>query len=416
MTNQIKYFYPFVGIITFLIIACSPSNKENKSIERINLLHAYENRGEVLLSSIADSVEYIILESNPNCQFEEPYMIGTQDSLIIIIAFQRILVFDRHTGAFKYNISSYGNGPDEFLQPIGNSFDENKKLIYTKKNNLVSGFSFDGKLGERFKVPQTSMELNFEFNITSFWPCSENKYIGYSKNYSGNNPYKLELFDSTGQIIKHFPNYNSFDKKKYNGGSLSIQQGWFFVVQDSIRFFEQYTDTIYTFSNDNLIPRYELSMGALALPYYLQGVEKEYKNERLKLFYISDMRESSRFLFFTVGINLYKHFCVYDKKLKQAKVCEEIVDKEYYKYPTYYEQRVIGFMNDIDDFLPIGTGRSGLFINRNDEMSTYILAQDVERWFKLNPDKSAKLPDKLKKFSKVQPLDNIIVEIVKLKK
>ena len=49
-------------------------------------------------------------------------------------------------------------------------------------------------------------------------------------------------------------------------------------------------------------------------------------------------------------------------------------------------------------------------------MTKYIQAADMERWFKLNPEKAAKLPEKLKKFADIKATDNIIVMVVKLKK
>lgn len=407
-------------VILFSFLACKHEKNSNKSnIETIDLYDSYENRKEVKLSSIADNIEYVQLESSEKCLFEEPYLIAANDSLILIITFKKILLFSRQDGTFKHEISSYGRGPNEYLSNIGNSYDEKTATIYTTSGSpgtLVTGFSLTGEVNIRFKKPEPNFKSKEEFSIPSFWPLSKNLFVGYSKNYSGNNLKKLVTFDSTGKILSSIKNYNYFDKTKYDAGTLSQQQGWFFTLGDSIRFFELYTDTIFSLTRNQLLPRFYIKMDRYSLPYYLQGVFKEYENERLKYFYIKDIRESSRFVIFTVGIGKFRHFCFYDKVLKSTWFCDTPSDKEYYRYPTYYESRIIGMENDIDNFIPFGTGKGGLYINQKDELCSYIPTTYVVRWFQMNPDKAARLPADLQKFSDVKATDNIIIQIVKLKK
>jgi hypothetical protein len=161
-------------------------------------------------------------------------------------------------------------------------------------------------------------------------------------------------------------------------------------------------------------------MGDAAPPYFLQGTHYMIDYDHQKYFWITTLRESSRFLFFYTETNFFSHLSFYDKKLKKTFLCENNNDKEFYKFPIrpprYYDRiRTIGFNNDLDGFIPFGTGFNELYINKKNEMATDILASDVERWFKMNPEKASRLTDNLKKFSSVKSTDNIIVVISKLK-
>lgn len=243
-------------------------------------------------------------------------------------------------------------------------------------------------------------------------------YAGYSLNFAGDNPERLVIFDSTGSVKKRYLNYNRFEKEESTTVYINGNFGVFFPWSDTLRFFELFTDTIFTITAEAMIPRFHLAMGELAPPYYLQSVSpsSEKGGEHQKYLELDKLQESDRFIFFTLRIGYYGHLGYYDKKTKKTFICDSdpVIDKDRYKFSNY-PIRNIGFINDIDDFLPVATGKS-IFINKDNKLITYILASDVEQWFQMNPDKAAKLPERLKKFSTVRATDNIIVQVVYLKK
>ncbi|MBP7223528.1 MAG: 6-bladed beta-propeller [Sedimentibacter sp.] len=425
--------FAIILIILLTILSCKESHKvviPIQGIETIDIIGSYESKGEVKLSSIADSVEYIKLESSDKCMVSNPYLVAARDSILILIEYQKILVFNRVTGAFKYEISTFGRGPSEYRSTQTNGYDELNNLVYVSSFNEdnIMGFSTDGSLQIMFKKPGSNYEIKGkEYNIGSFWPFARNQYIGYSENISGINPVKLERFNTSGRILYQYPNYNFFDKNKHNGSYREHDDGWFFCYTDSIRFFEMYTDTIYTVLDKKLYPRYLLKMGELSPPYYLMSVDVGLDFKHFDYFHIRKIFESPRFLFFTLRLKNYRHLCFYDKKLKETKVCEVVSDKEHYEVQTTYENiprfgrvrweketRTIGLVDDINNFIPFGVGNKCIYINRNNELIAYIQASDVERWFKMNPDKVKNLPENLKKYSEVKATDNIIVMVIKL--
>jgi hypothetical protein len=210
--NSLKY--SSVLILISLLSSCNDSTKINKSIDTVDLMDAYNSKSEVLLSQVAEKIEYIPLESAPNYIFEHPYTIAASDSLLVIIGFRKIAVFDRSTGKFKRDISSYGRGPNEYLYTLSNHcYNELDDVIYVAKNlsDIILGFSSTGTLKKTIKLP--TKDIDNGYLLESPWPFRQKNFLGYSINYSGVNPYKIEEFDSNGSVINRYPNYNSFEKK-----------------------------------------------------------------------------------------------------------------------------------------------------------------------------------------------------------
>ena len=433
--NRCRYSFKIIVIILLASFSCR-GRKEvvvpDQRVETIDILGSYKSKGEVNLSSVTNSVEYIKLESSGKCMVNDPYLIAARDSILILIEYQKIMVFSRATGAFKYEISHFGRGPSEYKTTVTNGYDELNNMVYVESfvRDNVMGFSTDGSLQIIFKKPASNLGVveGKEYYTRSFWPFGESQFIAYSENFSGIDSVKLLRFDTTARILNYYKNYNSFDKSKYNGGTRENDDGWFFNYQDSVRFFEMYTDTIYTVQERKISPRYYLKMGELSPPYYLRAVSVGLEFEHFNYFNIREIFESTRFLFFTLRLNNYRHLCFYDKKTKDTKVCDIANGKEQYEVQTTYEDlphfgrvrwdresRTIGLVDDINNFVPFGVGNKCIYINRNDELIAYIPAIDVERWFKENPDKAMNLPENLKKYSDVKATDNIIVMVIKLK-
>ncbi len=153
-------------------------------------------------------------------------------------------------------------------------------------------------------------------------------------------------------------------------------------------------------------------MADLLFPYHLRtsGNLSEYS----KYFQISTMHESSRFLIFSLSIGDFCHLVYYDKVKKETMVCNTPSDLEFYKNNEFSKTRCIGFSNDLDQFVPIGTDKN-FYINSNDEFVAVIPAVEIKRWFKMNPDKEASLPEHLRTFGDIKEEDNPVIIVARLK-
>mgnify|MGYP006288625193 CR=1 FL=1 len=284
-----------------------------------------------------------------------------------------------------------------------------------KKNGsyVSNGYNFSGEIVKTIIRPNLRNSDDNELLIGRFWPLNDSLCLGYIDNPMVSVPEKIVVFDYNGKSLRYYPNYNSNGKNESGSFSFSAHKSMFFNAEDTVRFFELHTDTVFSINSHTIEPRYQINMGDLLLPYNLRSSLSS--PEYLTYFHIRTMHESSRFLIFTSGIYGLRHIVVYDKTLKKTMVCNTSSDLDFYKSEDHWGVRCIGFSNDLDQFLPVGTDKN-FYINRNDEFVTAIPALEVKRWFDRNPEKAERLPEHLRGFRNIKDDDNPIIIIAKLKK
>lgn len=408
-----------ISLLLLVFQSCTRT-EPTEMVEKVDLFGAYQQRSEVPLSQIATDVEYIRLETGGDFMLNQTHMINVKDSLILFIGFKKLYVFNRSDGKFLYEISRFGNGPDEYSATT-KIYDEKEDLfyvsfVYTKKdennNPLNCAFNYEGEIEKSLAIPRMLSTEEVGSYIGSSWPLDDSLFIGYIDNPTANTSYKLAVFNHKGDVKKYYANYNSREIENTGSISFSRHKGMFFNMADTVRFFELHTDTVFSVSSQIIEPRYHIQMGDLLLPYAVRSDlgSPEYENN----FYIRTMHESSRFLMFTASLNGYRHMVVYDKLGKKTFVCETSEDKEFYKYDGYHSPRCFGFVNDLDHFVPVGTDWA-FYINKQDELVNTLSAIEVRRWFDQNPEKAAALPSHLKAFEDIGVEDNPVIIITKLK-
>lgn len=412
-TDPIK----LIIIVLILFSSCLNTSQQGKTIEEVDLFLAYNERSEIPISNIATGIEYVRLETGEGFMLNDPHLINVKDSLILFIGFKKIYIFSRNTGKFLYEISSFGRGPNEYSS-TGNIYDEKGDLFFVnmgKKNgNYISaGYNFSGEIVKTISKPNLRNTDDNELPIARFWPLNDSLCLGYIDNPLVSVPEKIVVFDNNGRFLKYYPNYNSIEKNESGSFSFSAHKSMFFNAEDTVRFFELHTDTVFSINSHTIVPRYHINMGDLLLPYNLRSSlnSPEYSEN----FHIRTMHESSRFLIFSSGIYGIRHIVVYDKTLQKTMVCNTSTDLDFYKSEDPWGIRCIGFINDLDQFIPIGTDKN-FYINRNDEFVTAIPALEVKRWFDRNPEKAELIPEHLRAFQNIKNEDNPIIIIVKLKK
>ena len=404
-------------ILLLLLFASCKREQTGKPVEEIDLYRAYQAMSEVPVSDIASEIEYIRLETGENFMLNDPHLINVKDSLILFIGFRKIYIFNRYSGKFLYEISRYGRGPDEYSS-TSNMYDEDEDLFFVnmgKKNGnyITVGYNFKGEIVKTISKPSLRNSDDNELLLGRFWPLNDSLYLGYIDNPLVCVPEKIVIFDNNGKFLKYYPNYNVIDKNESGTISFSVHKSMFFNAEDTVRFFELHTDTVFNISSQTIEPRYHINMGDLLLPYNLRYSLNS--PEYLKYFHIRTMHESSRFLMFSAGIFGVRHIVCYDKTLKSTIVCNTSTDVDFYKSEDPWGIRCIGFLNDLDQFIPIGTDKH-FYINRNDEFVTAIPALEVRRWFDRNPEKAEALPECLQSFKDIKNEENPVVIIAKLKK
>ncbi|MFO7851736.1 MAG: 6-bladed beta-propeller [Bacteroidota bacterium] len=419
-----KYLLIVITVTGLLLLfsSCADKNQSFKKLEEVDLYGAYRGRSEVPVSNIASDIEYIRLETGEEFMLNDPHLVNVKDSLILFIGFRKIYVFSRHSGKFLYEISSFGRGPGEYSHTT-NIYDGDNDLFFvsygsnkrdTNNYQVYYAHDFTGEIVKTVSKPILFNQDGDELPISRFWPLDDTLYAGYADNLSGNLPEKLVIFDRDDKFIKSFPNYNTCTGyQDLNTFTISNNKGKFFNAGDTVRFYEEHTDTIFDVNYKQIKPRHRINMGELLFPYHMRISADT--SEYPKYFQVNTMHESSAFLIFTVSIDNFFNLAYYDKVKKETKVCNMPSDPDFYRQTRFSRARCTGFVNDLDDFVPIGTDKN-FYINRNDEFVTLIPALEVRRWFDSNPEKASMLPQHLRAFGDIREDDNPVVVVATLKK
>ena len=412
---------PGIGLL-LLFSSCADSSRSSNELEEIDLYGAYRERSEVPVSNIASGIEYIRLESGEEFMLNDPHLVNVKDSLILFIGFRKIYVFNRHSGKFLYEISSFGRGPGEYSHTT-NIYDEKRDLFFvsygsnkrdTNNFQVYYAHDFAGEVVKAVSKPHVFNQDGEEMPISRFWPLDDTLYVGYADNLSGNLPEKLVIFDRDGKFINSFPNYNTYTGyQDLTSFIISTSKGKFFNAGDTVRFYEEHTDTIFDINYQQIKPRYRINMGELLFPYHMR-ISAD-RSEYPKYFQVNTMHESSGFLVFSVSIDNFCHLVYYDKAKKETMVCNMPSESDFYRQIEFTRARCTGFVNDLDDFVPIGTDKN-FYINGSDEFVTLIPALEVKRWFDSNPEKASMLPQHLRALGDIREEDNPVVVVAKLKK
>jgi hypothetical protein len=132
-----KYLSILLGAI--LIFSCNNSKNHNRadkkafnSIDLLYLIDIEKNLSEtksIPLSSIGKQLEYIPLETNPNCMIERIEHINFSEDFMFIADYNKVLQFDRK-GKFLRQIGANGRGPGEYSGVLGFCIDEKNRKVF----------------------------------------------------------------------------------------------------------------------------------------------------------------------------------------------------------------------------------------------------------------------------------------------
>ncbi len=194
-----KYLY--LSIFSLFLIL-STSCIDNDSIEegKIDLSPCFEQKNQnVSLSSIANHIEYIPLQTNSESAF------GRIDKLFIgdnhVVVFGRnarsVLVFDIK-GRFICDLTKKGKGPSEILEVSSLSYNQkmNKLAIMDNRQKKIITFDFNKEfLSTEFSIETFPSEI-FLRNSGEYW-----FYFPPPVHMKNNRKYSFLIFNSEGKLL-----------------------------------------------------------------------------------------------------------------------------------------------------------------------------------------------------------------------
>ena len=394
-----KLFSIFSTFFLFLAI-----NAQN--ITYIDLTHAKFE--EVSSNRIFDEIEYIPLETHKDGLLNMRSTYYLTDKYIIGVNFLKgTYLFNRKTGAFIREVSSIGQGPNEYNGFIYNrsGFDENNNIIFSSDN--VRGKSWKGINVETNKVElniKLSLQKNDDekYTATAPWLIKDDIYISFCNNHTGNDKVRLIVFDKNGNIIKKYPNYLEYINS--NAFALPGNNGIFYRFNKRTFFKEwSYNDTIFCVDENNMSPHIIFKSGNKQPSYYHQ-MNADYNKEK---YLINFVHESNSFVLFSFA---------YDTETNKSPY-GEIVSKSSVHTGYYDKKSKQVFISSTPDYKKSGYTINGMpvrfypiSINGNNEMVAIINPEELVKNKELIDSKYQHL------FRNIQEDDNPILIIAKLKK
>jgi len=197
-----KIFFLFVLLF---VIGCKSEKKWEYG--HINLKEGFKKKEFILLSEVAEDIEYVFLETNDNglisdirkVIFDPPYF------FIMDSNEKSIVIFDEN-GKYINTITKHGQGPQEYLGIC--DFDVYNHVIYILDNNQLKIVLYDinGNFIDTFKFTEYA---------TSLKVLSENEIITVTLNgliYS-NEGYVFSEYDKNFNLKRRFKSMNKNERE-----------------------------------------------------------------------------------------------------------------------------------------------------------------------------------------------------------
>jgi len=243
-----------IAILSLLLISCNRTDNEDGKVILTYNLKELPKVSEVKLSELGFiDISYIPLETNEQSVIEQIGEVKIGNEFFLVKSFNSILLF-MNDGSFVTKIGTTGKGPNEFQVAHDLNVDKRNQTIY-----LVSGwqsrffvYSAGGELLRTFKIPLYAA-ISFRFTGQGDMLC-------YSDNYLGNIESSFVIMDTSGNIIKYFPNQFPFKKHpKYTSGYQ--HENLFYQFNDQLYKKEMYSDTVYIYKNLDFRPHLVIEVG-----------------------------------------------------------------------------------------------------------------------------------------------------------
>jgi hypothetical protein len=398
-----------------LLLSCGNNSNYNKSATTIDLTNPsyidlsnptyidLTNHVDKVfhMSELFENVEYIKLETTPECLFFTSYTtrLYLTDKYIIVTdghpSQEKAFLFNRTTGKYIKQIGSRGNGPNEYNMLIRKcAFDENENILYFDGINKWIGYNIESGDVCYVEKPTKFNLLNGYYppieTVLNFIKLDSANYIGYTNNLTGKDTVLLSVFNNKGIISRTFRNYQTYIDHKTN--FYPVSNGDYYQYKCNFYFFEEtYNDTLYNITPHTIKPHAIFILGEKKPPYSL----KESKEFDIQKYYsIRKIRESDLFFTFELWYKRSPYQCYFDKKECKAYIC-----KNEFSGNTY--------VNDYDNFLYFSPD----FSNNKGEFMTMLSAEDVTDFFK----KNKRVSRRLSHLKNTKEDDNPVIVISKLK-
>ena len=391
-----KVFFLPLACIALFSSSCSQKkdsinagNQLNSGAVVIDVEKALEEGATQYLSQFSSEIEYVRLETADEglvaTAYPRAYVL---EDYIYSVAFRQILQFDRKTGKFIKELSHYGYDPEAYQATMPDLPPTKSNEIYVRTGNRIKALNSKGEIKTVASGP-TEVDRSFEIE--------EGIFAGYVLNKSCDIKDQVVIFNRKGEIIKSFPNHQQCEPNRTNSFSFNIGEGRFFTKSNDVFFKEDFNDTVFRVTKEKLLPTVIFDMGEHSPPYEKKEIMED--DDYLSMYSVSNVDLNDDYVFFNLSYQGQRFNAYHDIKENQTHLA--------YKR----HEQTSSFQDDVNEFIPF----SPQYINDQNELVYNVAAEVIYNWFQNNPDKIGSLPKHIQSLQNIDPEDNPVVMIVKLK-
>ena len=350
-------------------------------------------KGKLLMGDLVESVEYIPLETKDNCLIGAVSRYDVSKNYILVYCNKSKSVYlFRRNGSFVRQISSLGQGPEEYIGIYDVFIDENKNELILCTHLKQLFFNLSGKFLRK---------ADFQINQSPLWIYYNNQFL--SGTPSGLFPHAYPVFNIWTLEMKPISSFVQSVRVEHDvekGAIMTINPPISKYIYQDKPYVREVTlnDTVYVCNNSSLMPKYILNTGK----YGITAEERATFNMALldKSATVVSVAETNTYILFQYKYNKATYCAYYNKNSGKL---------EY--FDTYED----GIPNNYDGGLDFWPNKQ-----INNEWNCYYDAPDfLEKSSKhksLSPIISQTSSQKYKSLvKKLDPDDNPVLVIVKVK-
>ena len=292
--------------VILCLSACNQKSIQKDAYINLDTQIAIKIKRELRLSEIAESIEYVKLETTPESLISTgTFLVGEKYIVYCNRNPAKVILFDR-AGKYIREIGTIGKGPGEFMYPvyIELNSDENKLLVesYEPRSNKLFEFNIQGELLKTGTIPSRS-EGGLKYTKDNKYIYMQARYMRDSLNY----PRIIVLDDnfSNPEVIHSINiNVNPDQMQVYHLRNLFSRGELGFNFRDCL------DDTLYSIDkNFHIEPKYILNVGENKPPYDKMTIKEwdSYSNN------VEILNELNEYLLMTARVNGKMHYLAYNK-------------------------------------------------------------------------------------------------------
>ena len=400
--------------MTITLFSCIQEEK-TKDLRVIDLAGNVGKTSVVNLSEIAESIDYIPLETNDESLLAPPLIyLNFVNGKLYIRQFQTEIKIFSQDGSFVKVFNKQGRGPQEyeFLSQFYVDHLTNNLLLYTyrklseynSESDFIKRILFNDKKEISIYSPERYFKIDENLNLITFG--------NYKSKYSSC------VTDSLYNVL-YFINYSDKDiRTRMNvEKQINFLYPYFYKFRDSVRIFNGYGENILSASNSKGVDTsFILNYGE----YHYKNVDLNVRNDNNLPFIrrYSGIYESTNYLFmqFYMGSLPHKPKILLNRNVREEKgkkveipITASLFNKKTGQF-QYVDQPEINQFGFVDDFEG-GPAIWPDYISEDDYMVTIIDAYKF-----IQHAQTHKVSDKFKKIADgLKEDDNPVVVLVKLK-